>query len=71
MVMTTNPMTRKNHPRVRGEESTQKMLINGGDGITPACAGKSLTYREGRYYGHGITPACAGKSLKDEVNYLE
>ena len=39
--MTTNPMTRRNHPRVRGEESLGKWNRKEDHGITPACAGKS------------------------------
>ena len=45
MVMTTNPMTRRNHPRVRGEESLGKWNRKEDHGITPACAGKSGTAR--------------------------
>ena len=32
-----------NHPRVRGEEPAEVFIFELGDGITPACAGKSCT----------------------------
>ena len=48
-------------PRVRGKDPVPHRAL-AWPGITPACAGKSVTLQELSKYYDRITPACAGKS---------
>ncbi len=58
--LSRNPVSRWDHPRVRGEKKLDKMLSKLDQGSPPRARGKGTGLAQWKG-GAGITPACAGK----------
>ena len=62
MLAAGGAVTRRDHPRVRGENSTSYKAVDDPLGSPPRARGKPFK-SDTQFLADGITPACAGKTL--------